>query len=77
MLVFMWFTHETTPGIILLCIIYGLYTDNLQLIVDVIHRDMEFHPVLMAFIDTPQLQRLRHIKQLGQLQQLNKGFIAN
>ena len=27
---------------------------------------MEFHPLLVAFIDTAQLQRLRYIKQLGQ-----------
>ena len=36
-----------------------------QLIWDVIHGYMEFHPLLVAFIDTTQLQRLRYIKQLG------------
>ncbi|XP_055021150.1 deoxynucleoside triphosphate triphosphohydrolase SAMHD1-like isoform X1 [Boleophthalmus pectinirostris] len=32
---------------------------------DPIHGHMEFHPILVKIIDTPQFQRLRYIKQLG------------
>ncbi|KAK7884216.1 hypothetical protein WMY93_027339 [Mugilogobius chulae] len=32
---------------------------------DPIHGHMEFHPLLVKIIDTPQFQRLRYIKQLG------------
>ncbi|XP_031421793.1 deoxynucleoside triphosphate triphosphohydrolase SAMHD1-like isoform X2 [Clupea harengus] len=32
---------------------------------DPIHGHIEIHPLLMRIIDTPQFQRLRHIKQLG------------
>ncbi|KAK2909492.1 hypothetical protein Q8A67_005329 [Cirrhinus molitorella] len=32
---------------------------------DPIHGHMEMHPLLVKIIDTPQFQRLRHIKQLG------------
>uniref|UniRef100_A0A8C1WIW3 Deoxynucleoside triphosphate triphosphohydrolase SAMHD1 n=1 Tax=Cyprinus carpio TaxID=7962 RepID=A0A8C1WIW3_CYPCA len=32
---------------------------------DPIHGHIELHPLLLSFIDTPQFQRLRQIKQLG------------
>ncbi|KAJ0036714.1 hypothetical protein NQD34_005391 [Periophthalmus magnuspinnatus] len=32
---------------------------------DPIHGHMEFHPILVKIIDTPQFQRLRFIKQMG------------
>ncbi|CAD5126856.1 DgyrCDS14884 [Dimorphilus gyrociliatus] len=32
---------------------------------DAVHGHMEFHPLLIKVIDTPQFQRLRYIKQLG------------
>ncbi|RXN37207.1 deoxynucleoside triphosphate triphosphohydrolase SAMHD1-like protein [Labeo rohita] len=32
---------------------------------DPIHGHIELHPLLVKIIDTPQFQRLRHIKQLG------------
>ncbi|KAL6483241.1 hypothetical protein MHYP_G00081130 [Metynnis hypsauchen] len=32
---------------------------------DPIHGHIELHPLLVCIIDTPQFQRLRHIKQLG------------
>ncbi|XP_029582533.1 deoxynucleoside triphosphate triphosphohydrolase SAMHD1 isoform X3 [Salmo trutta] len=32
---------------------------------DPIHGHIEMHPLLVCIIDTPQFQRLRHIKQLG------------
>ena len=39
---------------------------NYQTIWDVIHGYMAFDPLLIAFMDTPQLQRLRYIKQIGE-----------
>ncbi|XP_020795320.2 deoxynucleoside triphosphate triphosphohydrolase SAMHD1-like isoform X2 [Boleophthalmus pectinirostris] len=32
---------------------------------DPVHGNMEFHPILVKIIDTPEFQRLRSIKQLG------------
>uniref|UniRef100_A0A8C2CZR0 Deoxynucleoside triphosphate triphosphohydrolase SAMHD1 n=1 Tax=Cyprinus carpio TaxID=7962 RepID=A0A8C2CZR0_CYPCA len=36
-----------------------------QVFNDPIHGHIELHPLLLSFIDTPQFQRLRQIKQLG------------
>lgn len=36
-----------------------------QVFNDPIHGHIEFHPLLIRIIDTPQFQRLRYIKQLG------------
>ncbi|RXN09276.1 deoxynucleoside triphosphate triphosphohydrolase SAMHD1-like protein [Labeo rohita] len=36
-----------------------------QIFNDPIHGQIELHPLLVKIIDTPQFQRLRHIKQLG------------
>uniref|UniRef100_A0AAQ6IRM4 HD domain-containing protein n=1 Tax=Anabas testudineus TaxID=64144 RepID=A0AAQ6IRM4_ANATE len=36
-----------------------------QVFNDSVHGHMEFHPLLVKIIDTPQFQRLRYIKQLG------------
>lgn len=36
-----------------------------QVFNDPIHGHIELHPLLIKFIDTPQFQRLRNIKQLG------------
>ncbi|XDV21776.1 hypothetical protein PO909_026796 [Leuciscus waleckii] len=38
---------------------------SLQIFNDPIHGHIELHPLLVKIIDTPQFQRLRHIKQLG------------
>nr|KAF6472406.1 SAM and HD domain containing deoxynucleoside triphosphate triphosphohydrolase 1 [Molossus molossus] len=39
--------------------------DAVKVINDPIHGHIEFHPLLIKIIDTPQFQRLRYIKQLG------------
>ena len=36
-----------------------------QVFNDPVHGHMEFHPLLVKIIDTPQFQRLRYLKQLG------------
>ncbi|XP_016111243.1 deoxynucleoside triphosphate triphosphohydrolase SAMHD1 [Sinocyclocheilus grahami] len=38
---------------------------SMKVLNDPIHGHIELHPLLLRFIDTPQFQRLRHIKQLG------------
>ena len=36
-----------------------------QVFNDSVHGHIELHPLMVRIIDTPQFQRLRHIKQLG------------
>uniref|UniRef100_A0A8C2C8U0 HD/PDEase domain-containing protein n=1 Tax=Cyprinus carpio TaxID=7962 RepID=A0A8C2C8U0_CYPCA len=45
----------------------GLYTSvcTISIVNDSLHGHIELHPLLVKIIDTPQFQRLRHIKQLG------------
>ncbi|KTG45473.1 hypothetical protein cypCar_00047753 [Cyprinus carpio] len=38
---------------------------EVKVVNDSIHGHIELHPLLVKIIDTPQFQRLRHIKQLG------------
>ena len=42
---------------------------------DPIHGHIELHPLLVKIIDTPQFQRLRHIKQLGNISLVNYQMI--
>uniref|UniRef100_A0A8C2IUS8 HD domain-containing protein n=1 Tax=Cyprinus carpio TaxID=7962 RepID=A0A8C2IUS8_CYPCA len=44
---------------------------------DPIHGHMELHPLLVKIIDTPQFQRLRHIKQLGGIYLVYPGASHN
>ena len=39
--------------------------DKEKLIFDPIHGYMDFNPLCLQIIDTPEFQRLRNIKQLG------------
>ncbi|XP_042550225.1 deoxynucleoside triphosphate triphosphohydrolase SAMHD1 isoform X1 [Dipodomys spectabilis] len=41
------------------------HMETVKVINDPIHGHIEFHPLLIRIIDTPQFQRLRYIKQLG------------
>lgn len=42
-----------------------IQVETMKVINDPIHGHIEFHPLLIRIIDTPQFQRLRYIKQLG------------
>ena len=42
-----------------------LAANLLQVFNDCVHGHIEIDPLCVAIIDTPQFQRLRHIKQLG------------
>ncbi|KAM9427077.1 deoxynucleoside triphosphate triphosphohydrolase SAMHD1-like isoform 1-T1 [Salvelinus alpinus] len=52
--------QQSLPRLELMQIVAGTKVFN-----DPIHGHVEMHPLLVRIIDTPQFQRLRHIKQLG------------
>uniref|UniRef100_A0A3P8XBP8 Deoxynucleoside triphosphate triphosphohydrolase SAMHD1 n=1 Tax=Esox lucius TaxID=8010 RepID=A0A3P8XBP8_ESOLU len=45
--------------------LWQIGAENIKVFNDPIHGHIEMHPLLVRIIDTPQFQRLRHIKQLG------------
>uniref|UniRef100_A0A4W4DSL8 Deoxynucleoside triphosphate triphosphohydrolase SAMHD1 n=1 Tax=Electrophorus electricus TaxID=8005 RepID=A0A4W4DSL8_ELEEL len=45
--------------------LWQISTKSMKVFNDPIHGHIELHPLLIRIIDTPQFQRLRHIKQLG------------
>uniref|UniRef100_A0A9J8ACM6 Deoxynucleoside triphosphate triphosphohydrolase SAMHD1 n=1 Tax=Cyprinus carpio carpio TaxID=630221 RepID=A0A9J8ACM6_CYPCA len=45
--------------------LWQISSESMKVFNDPIHGHIELHPLLVRFIDTPQFQRLRHIKQLG------------
>lgn len=45
--------------------LWQISNDDMKVFNDPIHGHIEMHPLLVRIIDTPQFQRLRHIKQLG------------
>ncbi|KAL1249427.1 hypothetical protein QQF64_020432 [Cirrhinus molitorella] len=45
--------------------LWQISNESMKVFNDPIHGHIELHPLLVHFIDTPQFQRLRHIKQLG------------
>uniref|UniRef100_A0A9J7YS89 HD domain-containing protein n=1 Tax=Cyprinus carpio carpio TaxID=630221 RepID=A0A9J7YS89_CYPCA len=51
--------------------------DVMKIFNDPIHGHMELHPLLVKIIDTPQFQRLRHIKQLGGIYLVYPGASHN
>uniref|UniRef100_A0A8C1B431 Deoxynucleoside triphosphate triphosphohydrolase SAMHD1 n=1 Tax=Cyprinus carpio carpio TaxID=630221 RepID=A0A8C1B431_CYPCA len=55
--------HSLFPSVCLQLSCNG--TNSAFVFNDPIHGHIELHPLLLSFIDTPQFQRLRQIKQLG------------
>ncbi|XP_062871158.1 deoxynucleoside triphosphate triphosphohydrolase SAMHD1-like [Trichomycterus rosablanca] len=45
--------------------LWQLSSEKMKVFNDSIHGHIELHPLLVRIIDTPQFQRLHHIKQLG------------
>ncbi|KAL1021609.1 hypothetical protein UPYG_G00015510 [Umbra pygmaea] len=45
--------------------LWHIAAETIKVFNDPIHGHIEMHPLLVKIIDTPQFQRLRHIKQLG------------
>ncbi|XP_029579762.1 deoxynucleoside triphosphate triphosphohydrolase SAMHD1 isoform X1 [Salmo trutta] len=45
--------------------LWQLAAETIKVVNDPIHGHVEMHPLLVRIMDTPQFQRLRHIKQLG------------
>ncbi|XP_041713053.2 deoxynucleoside triphosphate triphosphohydrolase SAMHD1 [Coregonus clupeaformis] len=45
--------------------LWQIEEETIKVFNDPIHGHVEMHPLLVRIIDTPQFQRLRHIKQLG------------
>uniref|UniRef100_A0A674DGH0 SAM domain and HD domain 1 n=1 Tax=Salmo trutta TaxID=8032 RepID=A0A674DGH0_SALTR len=45
--------------------LWQLAAETIKVFNDPIHGHVEMHPLLVRIMDTPQFQRLRHIKQLG------------
>ncbi|KAJ8408047.1 hypothetical protein AAFF_G00262750 [Aldrovandia affinis] len=45
--------------------LWQISANTMKIFNDPIHGHIEMHPLLVCIIDTPQFQRLRHIKQLG------------
>uniref|UniRef100_A0A7N4P724 SAM domain-containing protein n=1 Tax=Sarcophilus harrisii TaxID=9305 RepID=A0A7N4P724_SARHA len=41
------------------------HEETMKIFNDPVHGHIEFHPLLIRIIDTPQFQRLRYIKQMG------------
>ncbi|CAJ1085056.1 deoxynucleoside triphosphate triphosphohydrolase SAMHD1-like [Xyrichtys novacula] len=55
----------------------GQNTEGGKVFNDPIHGHIELHPLLVEIIDTPQFQRLRHIKQLGGVYSVYPGASHN
>lgn len=52
--------------------IFNNKTKNIRIFQDSVHGAVKMDPLLVAIIDTPQFQRLRDIKQLG-----NQHFLSS
>ncbi|KAI5095516.1 deoxynucleoside triphosphate triphosphohydrolase SAMHD1 [Silurus meridionalis] len=52
-------------------------SESMKVFNDPIHGHIELHPLLVHIIDTPQFQRLRHIKQLGATYMVFPGAAHN
>ncbi|KAM9445144.1 deoxynucleoside triphosphate triphosphohydrolase SAMHD1 [Clarias gariepinus] len=57
--------------------LWQISSDRMKVFNDPIHGHIELHPLLVRIIDTPQFQRLRHIKQLGATYMVFPGAAHN
>ncbi|KAK3519520.1 hypothetical protein QTP70_033504 [Hemibagrus guttatus] len=57
--------------------LWQISSECMKVFNDPIHGHIELHPLLVRIIDTPQFQRLRHIKQLGATYMVFPGAAHN
>ncbi|KAG7323772.1 hypothetical protein KOW79_013474 [Hemibagrus wyckioides] len=57
--------------------LWQISSECMKVFNDPIHGHIELHPLLVHIIDTPQFQRLRHIKQLGATYMVFPGAAHN
>ncbi|XP_070192600.1 deoxynucleoside triphosphate triphosphohydrolase SAMHD1-like isoform X2 [Littorina saxatilis] len=70
-------TESSQPRFVETSIEDKFHPDGSKVFNDPVHGHMEFHPLCVAIIDTPQFQRLRNLKQLGATYSVYPGAAHN